>query len=228
MVTGGLAEKARPAIHRAALQVGRAVIKPADTRKRNRRRAHRTGLQRHEQIKPAKPWALPRCTGCPDHKHLRMGGRIAQFPVAIMCRRDNFTRLGVDQHRPDRHLTALRGCGGFLERQRHEPADIAIWARHKKKNLLAGLLLTDSVDYMIQSGSQASLCDREMVRIMVIGMSGTKDSLSRLIELAREVKPSAQQKEEQRCSFVYGNTGIENDVITRHMVEEQAAVRQDD
>jgi hypothetical protein len=81
---------------------------------------------------------------------------------------------------------------------------------------------------MIQSGSQASLCDREMVRIMVIGMSGTKDSLSRLIELAREVKPTAQQKEEQRRSFVYGNTGIENDAITRHMVEEQAAVRQDD
>jgi hypothetical protein len=44
-------------------------------------------------------------------------------------------------------------------------------------------------------------------------------SLSRLIELAKGVRMSAEQKVEQRNSFVYGNTRIENEAVTREMVE---------
>jgi hypothetical protein len=52
------------------------------------------------------------------------------------------------------------------------------------------------------------------------------DSLSRLIEMAKSVRVSEDQREEQRRSFVYGNTAFENDKITWEMVNRQAdAVR---
>lgn len=45
-------------------------------------------------------------------------------------------------------------------------------------------------------------------------------NLSRLIELARGVHMSEEQRNEQRNSFVYGNTKIENSNVTRELVEE--------
>jgi len=48
------------------------------------------------------------------------------------------------------------------------------------------------------------------------------DSLSRLIEMAKAVRISEEQREEQRRSFVYGNTAMENDRITREMVIRQS------
>jgi hypothetical protein len=47
-------------------------------------------------------------------------------------------------------------------------------------------------------------------------------SLDRLIELARSIDMTEAQREAQRRSFVYGNTKIENDRITRELVDEQA------
>ena len=47
----------------------------------------------------------------------------------------------------------------------------------------------------------------------------TKD-LETLVERARAIRMTAAQEREQRLSFVYGNTHIENDRITREMVEE--------
>ena len=49
------------------------------------------------------------------------------------------------------------------------------------------------------------------------------DSLSRMIEMAKAVRVSEAQRAEQRRSFVYGNTAVENDQITWDMV-----VRQED
>jgi len=48
------------------------------------------------------------------------------------------------------------------------------------------------------------------------------DKLSVLIEKARTVRMSRHDEEEQRRSFAYGNTKIENDRITREMVDERA------
>jgi hypothetical protein len=48
------------------------------------------------------------------------------------------------------------------------------------------------------------------------------DKLAILIEKARSVRMSPRENEEQRRSFAYGNTKIENDLITRAMVDEQA------
>ncbi len=48
------------------------------------------------------------------------------------------------------------------------------------------------------------------------------ESLSRLIEMSRSVRATAAQQEEQRRSFAFGNTALENPRITREMVDEQA------
>jgi hypothetical protein len=54
------------------------------------------------------------------------------------------------------------------------------------------------------------------------------DSISRLVELAKAVRPTDAQKEEQRRSFVYGNTAFENSAITREMVDQQAEAMKGD
>jgi hypothetical protein len=48
------------------------------------------------------------------------------------------------------------------------------------------------------------------------------EKLDRLIEAAKRVKMSEGEKEEQRRSFAYGNAKIENDLITREMIDRQA------
>ena len=46
--------------------------------------------------------------------------------------------------------------------------------------------------------------------------------MSELIQAAKRVEMTAAHQEEQRRSFVYGNTSIENDSITRELVDVQA------
>jgi hypothetical protein len=48
------------------------------------------------------------------------------------------------------------------------------------------------------------------------------EKLSTLIEMAKGVRMTPQDQEEQRRSFAYGNTKIENDRITRTLVADQA------
>lgn len=43
-----------------------------------------------------------------------------------------------------------------------------------------------------------------------------------LVEAARSVPFSREDREAQRRSFAYGNTRIENERITREMIDEQA------
>jgi len=46
--------------------------------------------------------------------------------------------------------------------------------------------------------------------------------LEQLLEAAKAVPFTAEQKEEQRRSFAYGNTNIENPRITREMIDREA------
>ncbi len=48
------------------------------------------------------------------------------------------------------------------------------------------------------------------------------DELNALLERARLVRMTDQERDQQRRSFVYGNTGFENGLITRKMVDEVA------
>lgn len=49
------------------------------------------------------------------------------------------------------------------------------------------------------------------------------DKLEELIEKARSVQMSEDEMREQRISFVYGNTRIDNEHVTREMVREAEA-----
>jgi hypothetical protein len=46
--------------------------------------------------------------------------------------------------------------------------------------------------------------------------------LKKLIEAAKTATPTPEHREEQRRSFVYGNTHLENESITREMVAHEA------
>jgi hypothetical protein len=46
--------------------------------------------------------------------------------------------------------------------------------------------------------------------------------LNKLLEMARRVRMTPEQAEEQRRSFAYGNTKLENDTITRTVVDRAA------
>jgi hypothetical protein len=48
------------------------------------------------------------------------------------------------------------------------------------------------------------------------------EDLQALIEAAKRVTPTPQEREDQRRSFAYGNTAFENPRITREMVDRQA------
>jgi len=48
------------------------------------------------------------------------------------------------------------------------------------------------------------------------------EELKRLIEFAKRVIMSDAEREAQRRSFAYGNIKIENDMVTREIVDEEA------
>jgi len=48
------------------------------------------------------------------------------------------------------------------------------------------------------------------------------EALKRLLEAAKTAKPTPEHREQQRRSFVYGNTHFENELITREMVDREA------
>lgn len=47
-------------------------------------------------------------------------------------------------------------------------------------------------------------------------------ALEALIEAARRITPSPEDRERQRRSFAYGNTHFENALITREMIDQEA------
>lgn len=53
-------------------------------------------------------------------------------------------------------------------------------------------------------------------------ISAMTEALKKLIEAAKTANPSPEHREEQRRSFVYGNTHFENALITREMVDREA------
>jgi hypothetical protein len=49
-----------------------------------------------------------------------------------------------------------------------------------------------------------------------------KNELNELLEKAKHVAMSHDEREAQRRSFAYGNTKIENDLITRQTIDDEA------
>jgi hypothetical protein len=54
------------------------------------------------------------------------------------------------------------------------------------------------------------------------------EELSQLVEMAKKIDMTSQEREAQRRSFAYGNTKIENKDITPEAIERAAAVLADD
>src|SRR5665811_2030227 len=73
VVAGGLAEKARPVLHGAALGIARAEIEPADAGEGDGAGTHGAGLQRHIEIAVHEALASERGAGLADGQQLRMG-----------------------------------------------------------------------------------------------------------------------------------------------------------
>ncbi|MGH9860847.1 MAG: hypothetical protein ACRD5F_12565 [Candidatus Acidiferrales bacterium] len=48
------------------------------------------------------------------------------------------------------------------------------------------------------------------------------EELNRLLEMARRVEMTPAEQEEQRRSFAYGNTKLENEAITRDIIDRAA------
>jgi hypothetical protein len=48
------------------------------------------------------------------------------------------------------------------------------------------------------------------------------DALKKLSDAAKTAKPTPEHREQQRRSFVYGNTHFENELITREMIDREA------
>ena len=53
------------------------------------------------------------------------------------------------------------------------------------------------------------------------------NSIDQLVQLARKVRMSEPQKLQQRVSFAYGTANIENENVTREMVEKVATAEQE-
>jgi hypothetical protein len=53
------------------------------------------------------------------------------------------------------------------------------------------------------------------------------EEMKALLEKVKSVKMTPEQREQQRRSFAYGNTRIENPLITRETVKEQAEALKD-
>jgi hypothetical protein len=61
----------------------------------------------------------------------------------------------------------------------------------------------------------ASLIRFDYITLMI-------EVLKKLLEAAKTAKPTPEHREQQRRSFVYGNTHFENERITREMVDREA------
>lgn len=48
------------------------------------------------------------------------------------------------------------------------------------------------------------------------------DQFEEMLEVARKVRMSPEEKEAQRRSFAYGNAHIENERVTREMIDKAA------
>ena len=119
MMAGGLREKARAMLHRAAFGIGRAEIKPADAGEGDGRGAHGARLERHIEIAVDQPLAAELRAGRADGKQLGMRRRVAQGR-ACGCR-----RLPAPRRRrspPRRRSAPRRGRARGSPRRERDPS----------------------------------------------------------------------------------------------------------
>jgi len=91
-------------------------------------------------------------------------------------------------------------------------------ARHYEYRLTTTTIKSSVADS--QPGTGVNMVDRTPTEVKPT--QETEDRFCRLLEQARDVEMSPEDKEEQRRSFVFGNTSISRENITRELVDEVA------
>ncbi len=116
MVAGGLAEKARPMLHRSALRVRGGKINPPEPGKGNRPRAHGAGLQRHIEIAADQPFRADFGRRLANGQHFGMCGGVPIGQSSVAGRRQ---KLAVAQnYGPHRHFAEEGGFAGLIKGER--------------------------------------------------------------------------------------------------------------
>src|SRR5580704_10104441 len=102
VMTARRGEEPDPAVDRATLGIGGAVINAAEAGERDGARTHGAGLERDMEVAFGEPLAAERERGGPDRDYLAMGGRVAVGHGAIGRLRDHLAV--AHYHAPYRHL----------------------------------------------------------------------------------------------------------------------------
>ncbi len=119
-MTGRLGIKTPAVIDAAALGIGRAVNHPPHAREAGRRRAQRTGFERHIKIETGNTLRARLAASLADDQHLGVRGRIVMFTRAVAGPRHHAAALLIDEHGPDRHFAALPGSARLGQSHIHE------------------------------------------------------------------------------------------------------------
>ncbi len=118
VMAGGLPVEAHTIVDGTTLRVFCAIVEPANARKGNGGRAHRTRFQRHIKVGAGQPFLAQRLAGHTNGGDLSVSCDVVELARAIAGCRDHGT---VDhQNRSDRYLTAFAGGAGLVERQLHK------------------------------------------------------------------------------------------------------------
>src|SRR5215469_187554 len=118
MMAGRLSENARAVLDAPGFRVIGAKIEAADARQRNRRRAHRAGLQRYVQVAIVELLAAEGSRAGAQHEHLGMRCRVAIGFDPVAAGGDDRT-VRAQQDRADRDFAEPTGLLGRLKGQRH-------------------------------------------------------------------------------------------------------------
>lgn len=69
---------------------------------------------------------------------------------------------------------------------------------------------------------KTNLANKKVVNLLPSSQGNRGKIPKSLIDKVRSIKMSPQDREDQRRSFAYGNTKIENDQITRNLIDDAA------
>jgi len=118
VMAGRLPVETHAIVDGATLRVFGTVVEPANARKGNGGRAHGTGFQRYIEVGAGQPLLTKRLAGHPNDGDFSVSCDIVELAGAVAGCRDHGPVN--HQNRSDRHLAALSGCAGLVERQLHK------------------------------------------------------------------------------------------------------------
>ncbi len=109
---------------RAGLRIGRAEHEQPEPAVQRRPRAHRAGLERHDERAVVEPPSLDRQRRVAQGQDLGVRGRVAQQLALVVAPGDDLAVGEAGDDRADGDVAVL-GCGARLfERDRHQPLDL--------------------------------------------------------------------------------------------------------